>query len=324
MGRSLFRPRDVFLVSAALTLCVLCYVFFHLPHQCIRFLFRILMSTIYRLKIHGQENIPKEGGALLISNHQSWLDGQMVMYINERPIRMFVWAANFTNPITRWLATTFKMILVSSGPKSIIKALRTANQSLKDGELVGLFPEGGISRTGQLNSFKPGMLKIIKDTDVPVIPVYIDEMWGSLLSFEGGRFFRKWPKRFPFPISIHIGKPINNIQNMHEARQAITDLGAIAVQNRQKSFTCLPSEAIKRCKKQKFRSKVADSSGSDLTGGMTLLRTLVLRRLLKRHVLGKDEKNVGVLLPPSVGGTLTNLALTLDKRVAVNLSLIHI
>lgn len=320
LGRSLFRPRDVFLVSGFLTLGVLCYVFVKLPHQCIRFLFRMLMSTIYRLKIHGQENIPTEGGALLISNHQSWLDGQMVMYANERPIRMFVWAANFTNSVTGWLARTFDMILVSSGPKSIIKALRSANQSLKDGELVGLFPEGEISRTGNLNSFKPGMLKIIKDTNVPIIPVYIDQMWGSVLSFDGGRFFTKWPKRFPYPVSIHIGKPINNIENMHDARQAIMDLGATAVQNRQKGFTCMPSEAIKRCKKQKFRSKIADSSGSDLTGGMTLLRTLVLRRLLKRHVLGNDEKHVGVLLPPSVGGTLTNFALTLDNRVAVNLN----
>ena len=278
------------------------------------------MGTFYRLKIHGQENIPKEGGALLISNHQSWLDGQMMMYANDRPIRMFVWAANFTNPVTSWLAKTFDMILVSSGPKSIVKALKTANQSLKDGELVGLFPEGGISRTGNLNSFKPGMLKILKDTNVPVVPMYIDEMWGSLLSFDGGRFFTKWPKRFPYPVSIHIGEPIHNIENMHDARQAIMDLGATAVQNRQKRFTCLPSEAIKRCKKQMFRSKIADSSGSDLTGGMTLLRTLVLRRLLKRHVFQSGEKNVGVLLPPSVGGTLTNLALTLDKRVAVNLN----
>ena len=83
---------------------------------------------------------------------------------------------------------------------------------------------------------------------------------------------------------------------------------------------CLPSELIRKCKKRKFRSKIADSSGVNLTGGMALLRTLVLRRLLKRHVLHDQESHVGVFLPPSVGGSLTNLALALDKRISVNLN----
>ncbi len=320
MGRTLCRPRDVFLVSAFLTLIVLGYIWWRIPHQCIRFLFRIFMSTIYRLEIHGQENLPKEGGALLICNHVSWLDGQMIMYANERPIRMLVWASNFQIPIARWFASTFEMIPVSSGPKSILRAIKMANQSLKNGRLVGLFPEGEITRTGQLNSFKPGMLRMLKDTDVPVIPVYIDQMWGSILSYDKGRFFTKWPKRIPYDVSIHIGEPMKTLHNMHEARQAIAQLGATAVRKRKNGFTNLPREFIRRCKKQKFRSKVADSSGADLTGGMMLLRTLVLRRLLNRNVLGVDDRNVGVLLPPSVGGALANLALALDKRIAVNLN----
>ena len=320
MGRSLFQPRDIFLVSGLLTVGVLGYIFWRLPHECLRFLFRILMNSIYRLRIYGQENLPKHGPALLISNHVSWLDGQMLMYASDRPLRMFVWAANFRNPIGRYMAKTFDMIEVSAGPKSIVRAIQAANRGLRNGDLIGIFPEGGISRTGQLNSFRPGMFKILKNTDAPIIPVYIDGMWGSILSFERGRFFTKWPKRLPYPVSIHIGKPIHNAENTHQARQAITELGARAVQQRQQGFICLPSEMIRKCKQSKFRSKVADSSGVDLTGGMALLRTLVLRRLLKRHVLGDDETHVGVFLPPSVGGCLTNLALGLDKRIAVNLN----
>jgi acyl-[acyl-carrier-protein]-phospholipid O-acyltransferase/long-chain-fatty-acid--[acyl-carrier-protein] ligase len=153
-----------------------------------------------------------------------------------------------------------------------------------------------------------------------VIPVYIDEMWGSIFSFERGRFFRKWPLRLPYPISIHVDKPVEKVHGIHQARQDILKLGANAVKKRQHGFMSLPSSAVRNCKKRKFRSKIADSSGANLSGAQCLLRALVLRRLLRRHVLGPEEKNVGVFLPPSVGGVLTNLALTLDKRVAINLN----
>ena len=79
--------------------------------------------------------------------------------------------------------------MITSGPKGIVRALTTARDALNNGELVCIFPEGGITRSGQLQSFKPGMMKILKGADVPVVPVYLDGLWGSIFSFEGGRFF---------------------------------------------------------------------------------------------------------------------------------------
>ncbi len=320
MGWSLCRPRDVFLLCGIFAIGVLVYIFWRIPHECLRFFVWIITSTIYRLRVHGQENLPREGPGLVVSNHISWLDGQLLMYINERPLRMFVWEGNFGNPVMRWLANEFGAIYVSSGPKSIRRALETAREALRNGELVGIFPEGGITRTGQTNTFRPGMLKILEGTDAPVIPVYIDEMWGSIFSFERGRFFRKWPLKLPYPISMHVGKPVEHVVSLHQTRQAILELGANAVKKRQHPFMSLPSSAVRNCKKRKLRSKIADSSGADLSGGQCLLRALILRRLLLRHVLAPDEKHVGVFLPPSVGGVLTNFALALDKRVAINLN----
>ena len=320
MGRSLCRPRDVFLICGLLAIAVLMYIFWRIPHESLRFFVWIITSTVYRLRVQGQENLPQQGPGLIVSNHVSWLDGQLLMYINNRPLRMFVWEGNFANPFMRWLANEFGAIYVSSGPKSIRRALETARQALRDGELVGIFPEGGITRTGQTNTFRPGMLKILEETDAPVIPVYIDEMWGSIFSFERGRFLRKWPLRLPYPISIHVGKAVDKVQSVHQARQAVLEVGANAVKKRQHGFMSLSRSAVRNCKKRKFRSKIADSSGADLSGAQCLLRTLVLRRLLLRHVLAPDEKNVGVFLPPSAGAVLTNFALTLDKRVAINLN----
>jgi acyl-[acyl-carrier-protein]-phospholipid O-acyltransferase/long-chain-fatty-acid--[acyl-carrier-protein] ligase len=201
----------------------------------------------------------------------------------------------------------------------IVAALREAKAALQAGELVCIFPEGGISRTGQLLAFKPGLLKIVQGTGAPIVPVYLEGLWGSIFSFADGRFFWKWPKRFPYPMAIHFGPPVKTVDDVQPIRQAVADLGARASQVRSHSPMLLPQAFIRRCKSRKFGSKLADSTGADFKGGEVLMRTLILRRLLRR-VLAADEKVVGLLLPPSAGGFMANMALTLDHRVTANLN----
>ena len=285
----------------------------------IRFLVWLISVTFYRIRVHGRENLPP-GGALLVSNHVSWLDGLLMMLIHRRPVRMMVYAGNFRNRVMLHLAGLWEAILIDAGPKSIARALRTARESIKNGYYVGIFPEGGISRSGNVQTFKPGAMKIIKGTDAPIIPMYLDGLWGSIFSFERGRFFWKLPKRCPYPIDIYFGKPIYNAKDMHQIRRAVQELGAEAVGKRERQAERLQVSVIRALKKRKFRSKIADSAGADLTGGNVLTRALILRRLLRRHVLESNEKYVGVLIPPSTGGVLVNLALSFDRRVPVNLN----
>ncbi len=281
----------------------------------------VLFFPFYRIRLIGRQNIPRTGGALIVSNHVSWLDGFLVILTCPRPIRMMVWEGNFQLPLVNWAAKKWGAILINPRrPKELVKALRTARKALQNGELVGIFPEGGISRTGVLQDFKPGVLRVLDGTDVPVVPMYLDELWGSLFSFEGGKFFWKWPKKWRYPISIHFGKPVQDARTTHQIRVAVQALGSQAVTRRSQAMKQVTRSFIKVCKRRKFASKVSDSTGMNVKGGELLTRTLALRRILRRHVLKADEKYVGVLLPPSVVGVAANAAISVDSRVPVNLN----
>jgi acyl-[acyl-carrier-protein]-phospholipid O-acyltransferase/long-chain-fatty-acid--[acyl-carrier-protein] ligase len=229
-------------------------------------------------------------------------------------------AGHVQNKWIKRLAKLYGVIMIRPSPKAIVAALETSRQALQNGELVCIFPEGGITRTGQLQTFKPGLMKILEGANAPVIPVYLDGLWGSIFSFERGKFLWKRPKKWPYPISIHFGHPVVDPEDVHEVRRAVQNLGATAVARRTERMGGLARSFVRTCKKRKRGSKIADSTGNELTGGGLLMRSMILRRLLLRHVLADDERFVGLLLPPSVGGVVANMALMLDRRVPVNLN----
>ncbi|MEO8498002.1 MAG: AMP-binding protein, partial [Planctomycetota bacterium] len=316
----LLSAPQIFLVAGIMTLPVLVYIVCLLPHATVRFLVWLATHTIYRLRVYGHDNLPQTGGALLVPNHVSWIDAVMLLLTSSRPIRIITYSGNFESWLMRWWGNLWGAIMIDNNPKSIIRAFQTATQALNDGELVCIFPEGAITRTGQLQPFKPGMMRILKGTNAPVVPVYLDGFWGSVFSFDRGRFFWKWPRRWPYPISIHFGEAISDPSDVHHIRRVVQELGVQAVRERTESKVALVETFIRKCKQRCCKVKVADSMGGELTGGQLLTRTLVLRRLLRRHVLKDDEQYVGLLLPPSLGGVVANMALSIDRRVTVNLN----
>ncbi|MGW8257828.1 MAG: 1-acyl-sn-glycerol-3-phosphate acyltransferase, partial [Thermoguttaceae bacterium] len=183
-----------------------------------------LSRLMYNTKIEGLQNIPS-GGALLTPNHVSWADGLLVGLSSPRDPRMLVFADYFQSPWLSWFGRLSRVIPIHPGRKSIVESLRIARDALQNGELVCVFPEGGISRTGEMREFKPGVMAILKDSDFPVIPTYIDGMWGSIFSFEGGRFFWKLPKKWRYPVTIRFGEPIYRPNNIEQIQQAVAELG---------------------------------------------------------------------------------------------------
>jgi acyl-[acyl-carrier-protein]-phospholipid O-acyltransferase/long-chain-fatty-acid--[acyl-carrier-protein] ligase len=319
-GQPLLYARQIFLLCGVLTLPVFIYIAFLIPQTSIRFLAWLVTHTAYRVRQFQAENLPKEGPALLVANHISWLDGLLLVAVSPRPIRLIVSTNLLSSWWSRGLAQIMGAIPVGRGPKATRSAIESARAALQNEELVCIFPEGGISRSGQLQPFKAGALEIVRGTSAPMIPVYLDELWGSIFSFHGGRFFWKWPRRWSRNVSIWFGQSLEATDNIHSVRQAVQDLSAAAVTGRKGRSMLLPQEMIRKCRKAMFRWKIADSTGMQLTGGSLLMRSLLVRRLLQREVLGEDEKYVGVLLPPSVGAVVTNGALALGKQVAVNLN----
>jgi acyl-[acyl-carrier-protein]-phospholipid O-acyltransferase/long-chain-fatty-acid--[acyl-carrier-protein] ligase len=319
--RPFFSPQQIFLLAGMFTIPVFFYIVLLIPQASIRFFAWLLSLTVYRLRVFGRENLPRNEGALLVPNHITWIDGILLMLISSRPVRMIAWAPNIeARPWIQWLANLFGAIPIDPlKPKKIVTALRMAREAIAKGELVCIFPEGGLSRTGQVQAFRPGLLKIVEGTNAAVVPIYLAGLWGSIFSFKGEKFFWKWPERLPYPVSIHFGPPIRQANDVFAIRQAVMELGTVATEQNMQSTLLVTQSFIRQCKSRKRKPKIADSTGTELSGGDTLLRSLVLRRLLRR-VLSRDEQYVGLLLPPSVAGFLANMALALDRRVSANLN----
>lgn len=319
-GEPFCSARQIFLLCGLATIPVFIYIVWLIPQASIRFVVWLATHTVYRVRTYHRENLPEEGGALLVANHVSWIDGLLLMATSSRPMRMLIDADLIRGWWIRGLARIMGAIPIKSTPKAIQSAFEVSRRALREGELVCIFPEGEMTRSGHLQTFKPGLMEILKEAPAPVIPVYLDELWGSIFSLREGRVFWKRPKQVPYPVSVRFGAQIAHPENVHEVRQAVQDLGAEAVKNRKHHAITLPRQMLRQCRRAMFRRKVADSSGAELTGGSLLMRSLILRRLLLREVLGRDEPYVGILIPPSVGGVVTNAAVTLARRITANLN----
>jgi 1-acyl-sn-glycerol-3-phosphate acyltransferase len=316
----LVSSRMMFLITGLLTIPVLAYLMMVVRRDFIRICVWLLFRTVYRIRVTGWENLPEQGGAMIVSNHLSWIDGLLMMLIARRPIRMVVFAGNFGSTFMNRLADKWGVIkLEASKPKSIVAALKMAQKAILDGEIVGIFPEGGISRSGMIQAFRPGLERILKDTSAPVVPMFIDEIYGSIFTFERRKFFWKWPKSFRRRISISLGTPVASPVEAFQLRNEVAILSTEAIARRTYRLPLPAAECIKQCKRGKFKLAIADSTGSELNGASLLIRSLVLRRILRRLLKG-DERQVGLLLPPTNAAVVANVALALDRRVTVNLN----
>ncbi len=317
----------IILIFGLLTIGATIYVLSILPDFMIRFTIWILTHTIYRVRIVGRENIPIQGPALLVSNHVSFVDGLLIGTSIQRFIRFMILKSYYEINALKWLFGLLKAIPVSEGnQRGVIESLKKAREELTAGHMVCIFAEGSISRTGNLLPFKRGLERIINGLDIPIIPVHLDGLWGSIFSFKGRQFFWKWPERIPYPVTVSFGRPLPSTATTQEVRQAVMELGSEAVQYRRTKGDLLHLRFIKSAKKHWSNFCMADSSGRELTYGKTLVGSLLLARWIRKElpgdkpVLSSAEVMVGLLLPASVAGALTNIAILLAGKIPVNLN----
>jgi acyl-[acyl-carrier-protein]-phospholipid O-acyltransferase/long-chain-fatty-acid--[acyl-carrier-protein] ligase len=219
-------PEGIFLLLGVATVPVFVYVVWLLPGATARCLVWLLSHTIYRVRVEGRKNVPEEGGALLVANHVSYIDGVLLLLFSYRPIRMIAYADYVRKWWVRCLAKDLGTIPITPGKRSVVESIRTARQALRDGDLVCIFPEGHVTRTGNMEQFQPGFLSVLKGTGAPVIPVYLGGLWGSIFSLERGKVFWKWPRRWPYPVSIRFGPPVRGPTDPEQVRQLVAALGA--------------------------------------------------------------------------------------------------
>jgi acyl-[acyl-carrier-protein]-phospholipid O-acyltransferase/long-chain-fatty-acid--[acyl-carrier-protein] ligase len=226
----------------------------------------------------------------------------------------------YDHPLIKPFAKMLKIIPIASdqGPREMIHSLREASEALRNGELVCIFPEGEITRIGQMLPFRRGFERIIKGIDVPIIPVNLDGIWGSIFSFSGGHFLWKWPRRIPYPVRITLGKPLPSTSNASEVRQAVQQLGVDAFLRRRRYMHTLTRSFIKAARRNPRHFAMADGRTPKLTFGDSLIKAVFLARRLRP--LWADQKMVGILLPPSIPGALVNWAALLLGKVPINLN----
>jgi acyl-[acyl-carrier-protein]-phospholipid O-acyltransferase/long-chain-fatty-acid--[acyl-carrier-protein] ligase len=312
--------RTFFASTAIASLGAAIYTVLLLPDSLLRLVLWFATHTIYRMDIAGAEHVPAHGGALLVPNHASMADAALVIASTDRPVRFLMFKDSYDHPLIKPFAKALGVIPISAqlGPREMIHALRQATRALQDGELVCIFPEGQMTRIGQMMPFRRGMERILKGLDVPVIPTHIDGIWGSIFSFSGARFFWKWPRKIPYPVRVTFGKPLPATVTSTEARQAVSELGADAFARRKGQIKTIPESFIHTARRHPFRFAMADFRTPHLKFFSALVKTIFLARRLRPH--WKDQQAVGVLLPPSIGGALVNLAAMMAGKIPVNLN----
>jgi acyl-[acyl-carrier-protein]-phospholipid O-acyltransferase/long-chain-fatty-acid--[acyl-carrier-protein] ligase len=240
---------EIFLFGGALTLLGAIVVLILSPYSLVRAFLWIATHTVYRISVEGQENLPRCGGVLLISNHVSFVDWLLLMAAADRPVRFLMGREYYDKPWIRPLARVPRVIPIPPDirPHEVIQALRHCSRAIQMGEAVCIFAEGSITRTGQLQPFRRGfehlMKMVVEGTDSQttpnnqstnepgcpsvnpvIVPVALVGVWGSLFSFSGGKIFWKWPRQIPRLVTVRFGKPLLPTARADEVQSAVEEL----------------------------------------------------------------------------------------------------
>ena len=267
-----------------MTLIGAIYVLWLLPDALLRFVLWFLTRTVYRIRVINLDHIPAKGGALFVSNHLSLADAMLLLASTDRPVRFMMYKAHYELPWIKPFARMLGVIPISSEqrPREMLKSLQAASDAIKNGEIVCIFAEGQITRIGQMMPFRRGFERIMKDVEAPIIPVALDGVWGSIFSFERGRFLWKWPRHFPHPITVNYGKPMPHTATPFEVRQAVQELQAEAWPYRKAHMKTLHRAFVHTARTRPFRFAMADAQNKKISFGSVLARTIFLGRRLKK------------------------------------------
>jgi len=202
---------DLFLLIAVVNVGVAAYIFGKAPEFLFRMLGWMLVHSLYRVRKQGLEHIPAEGPAVVVSNHVSYADAVILHAVCPRRVRFVMDADIYRVPVLNWLFRAVGAIPVGDprvDRELVRRSYDLVADALDNGEVVVLFPEGGITRDGEVGPFKNGVEKIVRRTPAPVVPVALKGLWGSFFSYGGGRVMRKLPARLFARIEVVAGPPV--------------------------------------------------------------------------------------------------------------------
>ncbi len=314
------NPPGVIIAGSVITAAATVYVLYLLPEWFGRLILFFVTRTIYRVRVIGRDNFPEKTGALLVCNHMSFVDVALLVAATDRPIRFLMFQGIYDHAYVKPLAKMMKAIPISSElrPREMLHSLHVASDALRNDEIVCIFAEGQITRTGQMLPFRRGLERIMKDVEIPIIPMNLDGVWGSIFSFERGRFLWKMPHHIPYHVTVSFGKPMPPTSTAIAVRAAVQELQAVAFEARKPHMRTLDRAFVHTAHLHPRQFFMADGKTPRVSFASALVKTVFIARRLRRQV--GQQPMIGILVPPSVGGALANYALMLAGRVPVNLN----
>ena len=310
--------RTQLLLYAVPTTFLTLYIIFLTPEGLLRLALGLVARVFYRVTPVNVDALPAKGGVLLLPNHISYIDAVILQLACPRPIRFLVYDQIYRSRYLHWPLRLLGAIPIS--PKIARTAIETAVNALARGEVVCLFPEGALTRTATLQKLNRGYELIARKARVPVMPVWLENVWGSIFSYYGGEFFWKWPRVVPLHVWIYFGNPLNAAEATSErVRRDLYDLSEQGFQARPELKSHLAFEILRGLRKRFLSTVFVDANAGDraLKGGELLAVGITLAQWLRKNV---PEKRIGIVLPTSIGAAVANLGVVLAGKIPVNLN----
>src|SRR5436190_17498653 len=292
-----------------------------MPHmsageRALHFFGRPLVRFFYRVHTIGLEHLP-EGGFLLLPNHITWVDALVLQLACPRPIRYIIDQEFYQKPSLRPFLSSVGCIPIDI--RHSRSAIRAATEQLAAGEIVCLFPEGQLTRSGTLLRLRRGYELIAQHANASVVPVWLDRLWGSIFSFQGGKFFTKWPKEIPYRVTVAFGRSLEaKAADIATVREELLKLGEFCYSRRPSLNRHLAEACVRGLKRSRFSTAIIDGTDqSKLSRAKLLGAAAALGRFLRKEF---SDPRIAIVLPAGKGSMIANLAVMLAGKVAVDLN----
>ncbi len=291
------------------------YTVWKLPQSLVRFVIARIVSTRYRLRVIGLDNLPAQGGVLMLGNHISWMDWAMVQMACPRPVRFVMERGIYERWYLRRFMDFFGVVPISRGRSR--EALHQVTELLNAGEVVCLFPEGTLSKNAQLGEFKKGFELAAAEAEGLIVPFYLRGLWGSRFSYASDKLKQNRRDRRARDVIVAFGSTLPMETSAERVKQAVFELSVSSWQYHVQSLPPIPDAWLRRAKQRPGQPVIFDSTGTTLTNRRLIAAVLLFAAEIRRRV---PEQNLGVLLPASSAGVIANLAGWVAGKTVVNLN----
>ena len=308
--------KALFLALSMVALVASVYAVSQLPQSMVRFLISSLFTGRYKIKVEGMQNLPSKGGVLLLGNHVSWLDWAILQVACPRPIRFVMKKSIYNQKILKMFLDFFGVIPIERGAAK--DSLEMVHQALSKGEVVAIFPEGHISKNGHLSIFRTGFERAAQDSGAKLVPFYLKGLWGSKLSYASQHYQKNTCESLSREVWVGFGKHLSDNANANEVKQGVIETSMHLWKKSAEEGNSIQYNVLKAAKSLGGKIAIHGHDGVDLSYSKLIAASKAFSNRLKKDWGG--QQNIGILLPPSAGGMIANLACLWDQKTVVNLN----